>query len=433
MGDPNRKRSRDEYEKDLTPGPPSMTSGAGVAGTLARDEDNGEEWTEVKRSKKSQRRTGKASRDTRKAKREGRATAGSNAQDQRNKETENRKAKGKEDNKPALTVAAFHKIHSSLKISDLQALTLYCLADGPSPQWISIRHHLQIRKVVVLMVPGLERGMFSGNIELRGEQDDGKLEGVNGAVGNIAEEETKNGVQTGEADEKHLTGEEFKKTKPPPTASLPARNPILRNPDNFLPIELAEEDLPSPLKPLANVFQHLWPVKCPGDDKYNKVHSPLHAMLNSPLTRSKEESAGKGTKPPVASKNWENKRTPITSYIASADDLRESNYILHSLLFEKDAEREMETLRRKEAGNGLEDGWVESRVKSLAEAVIPDEEIQGGSMTQGREVIAIDCEMVVVSDDSYALARISIVSWDGSVVMDELIKPDLPIKDYVTP
>ena len=431
MGDSNRKRSRDEYEKDSAPGSPSMTGDVGFQ-TVSRNDNNGEEWTEVKPSKKSRHRAGKPSRDTKRAKREGKATAGSHLQDERKKDKDT-KAKGKGDNKPALNIAAFHKIHSSLKISDLQALALYCLADGTSPQWIAVRHHLQIRKVVVLMVPGLERGMFSGDIELRGEHDDGKLDNDVDPVGVNVEKDTKNGLQKNEADKEKLNGDESKKSNLPTTSSSSTRNPILRNPDNFLPIELIEKDLSSPLKPLASIFQYLWPVKCPGDEKYNKVHSPLHAMLNSPLTRSKEESAVRGTKTPVASKNWENKRTPITSFITSADDLRESNYILHSLLFETDAEKEMEASRRREAGNSPEDGWVESYVKSFAEAEVPDEEIQSGSMTQGRMVIAVDCEMVVASDDSYALARISVVSWDGSVIMDELVKPDLPIKDYVTP
>ena len=32
-----------------------------------------------------------------------------------------------------------------------------------------------------------------------------------------------------------------------------------------------------------------------------------------------------------------------------------------------------------------------------------------------------------------ALTRISIVGWDGTVIMDELVKPDKPIIDYLTP
>ena len=443
MGDPGRKRSRDEYEEDLTSDSP-LIKDAGAAGTLThmhepqqndqtdhRHQDNGGEWAEVRPSKRSRYR-GKASRDTKDAKREGKAQAGSNSRNGREKEKEARKAKGREDNRPTLNVAAFHKIHSGLKIGDLQALALYCLADGPSPQWISARHHLQIRKVVILMVPGLERAMFSGDIELRDEQEDGGLQD-NVFSGPTAEKLMEIGAQSDEMDERHLNGSKSRDSGPSSAIPIPKRNPLIRNPDNFLPTELAEKDLPSPLKPLACVFPHLWPVKCPGDDKYDKVHSPLHAMLNAPLTRSKEESAGKGPKTPVAGRNWENKRTPITSYITSADDLRESNYVLHSLFFDTDAEREIEALRRKEARNAVDDGWVESHVKSLAEAEVPDEEIQSGSMTQGREIIAVDCEMVVVSDGTLALARISLVSWDGSVIMDELVKPDLPIKDYVTP
>ena len=62
-------------------------------------------------------------------------------------------------------------------------------------------------------------------------------------------------------------------------------------------------------------------MKAPGDDKYGKVHSPLHAMLNPPTTKTQEEKREdkhiKGPKPAREGKNWANKRTPVTEFITT--------------------------------------------------------------------------------------------------------------------
>jgi RNA exonuclease 1 len=54
------------------------------------------------------------------------------------------------------------------------------------------------------------------------------------------------------------------------------------------------------------------------------------------------------------------------------------------------------------------------------------------SFTQGLQVYALDCEMVLTTDDVYSLARISILDWDGKVVLDKIVRPALPVKDYFT-
>ncbi|QDS68217.1 hypothetical protein FKW77_010579 [Venturia effusa] len=62
---------------------------------------------------------------------------------------------------PQLNHSPNARLQSNVKISDLQALALYILSEGSAPQWISVRHHNSIKKVVVLMIPGLEPSMFS--------------------------------------------------------------------------------------------------------------------------------------------------------------------------------------------------------------------------------------------------------------------------------
>lgn len=72
----------------------------------------------------------------------------------------------KEDNRPSLKYSELHKLQNIVKLGDLQALVLYCLADGPSPQWVSVPHHHKVEKAVVLFVPGLEKGMFDSTMPL---------------------------------------------------------------------------------------------------------------------------------------------------------------------------------------------------------------------------------------------------------------------------
>lgn len=63
-------------------------------------------------------------------------------------------------NYPEIFFSKDARLQTQVKIGDLQNLVLYILADGTSPQFVSVRHRSEIRKVVVLMVPGLERDMF---------------------------------------------------------------------------------------------------------------------------------------------------------------------------------------------------------------------------------------------------------------------------------
>lgn len=327
--------------------------------------------------------------------------------------------KRKTNNYPGLVYADLHKQTSTVKIADLQSLVLYCVANGTSPQWISVRHHFGVKKAVVLFVPGLERGMFDGSVALEttgSTQQDGKLD--DGAASQIKEEVSQNVPSSIGVQQANVV----------PQSST--------SPDVFLPVRLAADNLPEPLKPLADCFEHLWPVKAPGDDKYAKVFSPLHAMLNSPIPKSQEqkdaEKARKGAKP-VNSQHWQNKRTPVKDFMLSRGELRENDYVLHPAHFDAEPQKAAEVKRREIAKQTCTFGWVDTSVVDLSAGNVPDEEIEQGSLTGGRTVLAMDCEMCKVDGDDAALTRISLVGWDGEVVMDELVKPDKPIIDYLTP
>ncbi|KAL9064855.1 MAG: hypothetical protein Q9161_008597 [Pseudevernia consocians] len=389
-GGKSRKRKHTQYAQDEL----SENSNMGVGATLAylRDEprpDPGhdehksvsEEWTTVGRGGKKQ----------------------------------------KKSNYPSLGYSNMHKLHTSVNINNLQALVLYCLADATSPQFVSVRHHGMVRKAVVLLVPGLEKGMFDGEIQLYEPQESSgqSPEAPNGT----------NGFMEGRKDAREYVANKLEPNGyniKPPTDS----------PDGYLPMPLSSDKLPVPLKSLADIFPHVWPVKAPGDERYGKVHSPLHAMLNSAITKTQEEKMEdkqiKGPKPAREGKSWENKRTPITVFVSSAEELEENDYIVHPASFTTPSEKEAGLQRRTKDKQTADDGWLDTIVNKLEDGIARDEDIEKGSVTDGRGILAMDCEMCRVEGGEMALTRISLVEWDGNVLLDELVKPDERIIDYLT-
>lgn len=326
--------------------------------------------------------------------------------------------KRKTDNYPSLVYADLYRRQSSIKIDDLQKLVLYCLANGPSPQWVSVRHHLGVKKAVVLFAPGLERGMFDGSVALDTAASSGDDTKPSSEAKSLAKEEVSHIVPSSIA---------VQRANGVPNATI--------SPDDYLPVRLAADQLPQPLKPLADRFEHLWPVRAPGDDRFSRVFSPLHAMLNAPATKSQEQKeadkAVKGAKP-VSGHNWHNKPTQIIRFILSRDELQENDYVLHPAYFSTDTQKAAEIKRREDAKQTSENGWVDTQISHLEGGNVPERETEPESLTAGRTILAMDCEMCTVEGGDSALTRISLVGWDGSTVMDELVKPDKPIVDYLT-
>ena len=321
-------------------------------------------------------------------------------------------------NYPSITHSSTARLQTKTKISDLQSLVLYLLADGTAPQWVSVRHHQSFRKVVVLMVPGLEKAMFDGVIPLETTSNDGSIS----APHNLGIDDTITGT-VGHAEE-HQEGDG--------TTDASRHSKPNWSPDDYYPTKLSKDSLPAQLKPLADIFAHVWPISTPGDDKHYRIHSPLLTMLTSPLPKSKEKKS-KGVNPPREGKEWENKRTRITKFLATTDELRDNAYAIHPASLATGQERSNEARRRELLPELAVDGWVDAKVAELDEGEVPEQDIEDGSVTAGREVLAMDCEMCRTEGGSLDLTRISIVGWDGEVLMDELVKPDKPIVDYLTP
>ncbi|RDA89782.1 hypothetical protein CP533_4685 [Ophiocordyceps camponoti-saundersi (nom. inval.)] len=266
---------------------------------------------------------------------------------------------------PNFTFSKKARLSSKVNLSQLRDLIIYIFADGPAPQWITVGHRPQFRKIVAIMIPGLEEAMFCEDVDFSAY---------------------------GETEAK-----------------------LLSDVDDYHPRPLDIEKVPQALHFFADTFPLLWPVRSPGDDKLARMHSPLAAMLTAPAPREKTTKVEEV-------QAWKNERTRITEFLLSADDLAENNFLLHPVLLRGP---------RRDAFVAPE-GWVTTRVGSLEEGDVPEKEIESGSITAGRQVLALDCEMCMTGDNEFALTRISIVDWAGDVVMDELVKPDKPIVDYVT-
>ncbi|KAK0920467.1 hypothetical protein LTS16_004766 [Friedmanniomyces endolithicus] len=307
------------------------------------------------------------------------------------------------DQYPEITHSPHARLQSIVKTGDLQNLVLYCLADGNAPQWVSVRYHGAIRKSVVLMVPGLEAGMFDGTISLSSS-----TEGISTNDASIAEGS--------------LVVERAGETVSSPSASGESRKVPLA-PDDYYPTKLVHDRMPTSLQPLSDVFDHVWPVKTPGDDKYAKMHSPIAAMLTTPIVKPREDKNGRGPQPPREGR----------------DELSNEGYVLHPAHYSDTASATAGTTRRELNKWTTADGWVDTQgIPTLEAGNAPDKDIEKGSVTVGRTVVAMDCEMCITSPPTvtpqiFSLTRVSLIDWDGKVMLDELVKPENAITDYLTP
>ncbi|KAI0388326.1 hypothetical protein F5Y17DRAFT_453279 [Xylariaceae sp. FL0594] len=280
-------------------------------------------------------------------------------------------------NYPSISFNYNAKLQSKISLDQLRNLVLYIFAEGVSPQWVAVSNRPQFRKIVAIMVPGLEEAMFKPDVDFATYNDQ--------------------------------------------LFDLDQRSRVLTSPDDYYPRLLKRDELPEILKDFADMFPHLWPVKTPGNKKYGFMRSPLGTMLTAPSDKVKEK-AGKGVQPAKEPKGWKDERIRITELLAMPEDLQPNGYVLHPACIPAE--------RRKQYQYA--EGWVHTHVENFSDGDVPEEEIQQGSITAGRDVYALDCEMCVTGPDEYSLTRISLVSWDGTKVLDELVKPEKPIIDYVT-
>ncbi|KAL2312954.1 Ribonuclease H70 [Schizosaccharomyces pombe] len=137
-----------------------------------------------------------------------------------------------EENYPRLQTTE-NNLQKPLKISDLQELVFWCLADGQAPSWVLVRNKQMIHRAVILLVPGLEPSQF--------------------------------GFQ-----------------------------PVRGNKHSFLLPNLLNENGPIQLPDFCEVFDRAWPTRSPGDRF--RVFSPVNAFLQSPLSNEQKKKRDKETR-----------------------------------------------------------------------------------------------------------------------------------------
>lgn len=436
----DRKRSWDQFEEGLLPDENSRGN-AGVDATVAHLRAPELEVTDSSSKQEASTNGASGERDggwTKVLSKGSRNRRNKRQKKEKNADEEVEDTRNGKSTYPGLTFAELHKLYSMIKLDDLQTLVLYGLAEGTAPQWVSVRHHAAIRKAVVLMVPGLERGMFDGTIPLPEPAPADETSDEFRALADLDHDSNNVPPESNNAKPESIEAKSESHVATQTAEHVGSRNWAANlSPDEYLPFKLDVDKLPASLHPLSDMFVHLWPVKTPGDDRSSKLYSPLHAMLTAQVPRTQEEKDSarntKGPKSPSAGKYWENVPTPAHVFLASKDDLQENDYTLHPAAFETEEEKPLQVERRKAAKETVEDGWVDTAIAKLEQGDVPESSIAKGSLTAGRTVFAMDCEMCTVEGGEAALTRISLVSWDGTVVMDELVKPSKPIIDYLTP
>lgn len=324
------------------------------------------------------------------------------------------------------------KLKRVIRVSDLQELVLWLLADGVAPQWLLVKRQPDIKKVVVVMVPGLDMALLDGTIDLVCAQEDEDMGEVmernvsetviTPEVPEIPDDVLDAGTTAaGDAEEGEVMEEDRPSDEAEWTLVGNKKDPNAK-PFSFYPTLLAGRSLAPCLTPLRRVFTHVWPTKTDGDDKYNKIFSPISHFLNCPI--------GKKTQP-SKQKQLSTTRISITQLLMTPEELYDNEYPMHSSVLRKLAQEQGATEESiddiKETEQLKLKGWVETRVTGMEDYT----HNEAGSITEGRRIYSVDCEMCS-TEAGQELTRISVIGWDGNVVYDTLVKPSRPITDYLT-
>jgi len=204
----------------------------------------------------------------------------------------------KKDNYPALRT--YQNYQSEIRLKDVRDLGLYVLADEVAPKWTAVANSGSVRKVAVIMVPGLDESLLRRLQNSSPENQ--KLNALNRDRVSATSEETDKAIDS-----------------------------------------------------RAWLFGNVLQVKAPGDTKMSKVHSPLQAML---LSQGSDQKQNRDAN------NFAADRTPITEFIHDADELREAEFPIHPALFTAEVDAELEAARRIKTGQSSKDGWVDTKVST---------------------------------------------------------------------
>ncbi|KAF3919508.1 hypothetical protein ABW20_dc0100904 [Dactylellina cionopaga] len=269
-------------------------------------------------------------------------------------------------------IISSQRLHTWTRIADLQSLIFHLLSHDAPPQWMLVRNKSAIRRVVYLYVPGLAMDLFDGRVNL------------------VAQDEM-------EKEGKQVTSQ-------PSTLG------------EYFPTPLKSQPLAAPLQPLSEIFSHVLPVKAGGDNL--KLFSPIHNMLNIPLEAVEDDNNRRNNR------KQSRPRLKISELLLSPEDMVENEYPIHSA----HAKETGEEAATEASTNDPPADWLETDLSTT-----PERTVQSGSILEDYTIYALDCEMVKTVSSGASLARISLIDWDGKTIMDELVKPDEEVEDYLTP
>ena len=283
----------------------------------------------------------------------------------------------------------------------LQDLVFYALADGAAPTWMAIKNAKQIQQAVVLMVPGLDRETLRDEELWNSVSDDSqpKDPGADQTLSRPPDENVRDQQQAS------------------------SERSAMKSPSHLDP----DTDTMASVPPRDRLLEHILQVRAPGDSSQSRIHSPLQHMLVAPFPPVQKTKNGK------ADNKVQAVRTPIADFVHSADELRDAEYPIHPAAFENSDDARLEQERREKTGQSVSDGWVDTDVTvSMPQKLHSSPGNTRDPVVNGLKPYALDCEMVLTTDDKYSLARISLVDWTGAIILDEYVKPLLPIKNYFT-
>ncbi|GCE97648.1 hypothetical protein ZYGM_004439 [Zygosaccharomyces mellis] len=176
--------------------------------------------------------------------------------------------------------------------------------------------------------------------------------------------------------------------------------PGLQAEDLGLPSRTSFKDVgPFPVKN-SKLFSHVsqkadaFPISAPGSK--NSLYPAYNHFINRSLSKNEKKNRYQ---------ELSNKKITINDLLMSLSDLVEHSYPIHPSLLDVPSDQ----------FNSNMETYVDTRRFDH----------------NGSHIFALDCEMCLSRKGS-VLTRVSIVDFDGNVVYDKFVKPDMPITDYLT-